>query len=117
MGKSQRTKGAVGEREAAALISKIFNTEASRSARNGVDAAEDVHHNIVGLHVEIKRVEKLNVPAALEKAKSDAKSKIPSLWHRRNRSEWLVTVYADDLLPLVHLIEAHHLRNAKTANE
>lgn len=107
MGKSQRTKGAAGERELARFISETIGVKAARSARNGVDAAEDIAHGITGLHIECKRVEALNVPAALAKAAQDAGGKIPTLWHRRNRGEWLLTIRAADLLILADLIQAH----------
>ena len=107
MGAKERRKGAVGEREASELIGRIFNTQASRAARNGVDRAEDIHHQVAGLFCEVKRVEKLNVPAAMDKARVDADGRIPTLWHRRNRGEWLLTFRAEDLPILVELYKAH----------
>ena len=107
MGASQRRKGAVGEREASELIGRIFNTEASRNARNGVDRAEDIAHGVAGLFCEVKRVEALNVPKAMEKARIDADGRIPTLWHRRNRGEWLLTIRAEDIQVLVELYRAH----------
>lgn len=111
MGAKERRKGATAERELAAFIRDEFGIEASRSARNGVDAAEDIAHEIAGLHIECKRVEALNVPAALAKAAQDAGGKIPTLWHRRNRGEWLLTIRAADLLILADLVQAHKETN------
>ena len=107
MGAKERRKGAVGEREAAAVIASIFGIDASRSARNGVDRAEDIHHGVAGLFAEVKRVERLNVPQALEKADQDAGGKVPTLWHRRNRGKWMLTLYAEDIESFCAILEAH----------
>ena len=106
MSKMQRTKGAAGERELAELI-RTLGIDAARSARNGVDQAEDIMHSIPGVHVECKRVERLNVSQAMRQATDAAGRKIPTVWHRRNREAWLVTIPAADVLMFAHsLIEA-----------
>lgn len=106
MSKMQRTKGAAGERELAELM-RTLGIDAARSARNGVDQAEDVIHNIPGVHVECKRVEALNISKAIKQATDAAGRKIPTVWHRRNREAWLVTIPAADVLIFAHsLIEA-----------
>lgn len=54
-----------------------------------------------GIHIEAKRVEKLNLRAAVEQAKSDARPKeLPAVFHRRNREEWLVTMPFDSWIQL-----------------
>ena len=116
MGASQRRKGAVAERELAVIIEDIFGTPASRSARNGVYAAEDIAHEVAGLHIECKRVERLNVPQAMDRAALDSKGKVATLWHRRNRSPWLVTVHAAELVMLAELIIAHREKNNATSH-
>jgi post-segregation antitoxin (ccd killing protein) len=104
--KMQRTKGAAGERELAELI-RTLGIDASRSARNGVDQAEDIMHSIPGVHIECKRVERLNVSQAMKQATDAAGRKIPTVWHRRNREAWLVTIPAADVLIFAYsLIEA-----------
>ena len=106
MSKMQRTKGAQGERELAELI-RTLGIDAARSARNGVDQAEDIMHGIPGVHVECKRVERLNVSQAMKQATDAAGRKIPTVWHRRNREAWLVTIPAADVLIFAYsLIEA-----------
>jgi len=94
--KMQRTKGAAGERELAWMLRKLGIT-AQRSARNGVDQAEDILHNIPGVHIECKRVEKLNISQAMKQATEAACKKIPTVWHRRSREPWLVTIPAIDI--------------------
>ena len=58
---------------------------------------------VPGIHPEVKRVERLNVPEAMAQAVRDASrfgDGIPTLFHRRNRSPWLVTMQLEDWLKL-----------------
>ena len=55
------------------------------------------------LHIEVKRVEKLNVPQAVQQAVDDAAAGwMPIVAHRRNREQWLVTM---PLLPLLDILK------------
>ena len=42
------------------------------------------------------RVERLNVPAAMQQAERDADGRIPAVVHRRNRAPWLITMRLED---------------------
>lgn len=55
-----------------------------------------------GVHIEVKRVERLNVPEAMDQATRDADrfGGFPALFHRRSRSPWLVTMRLVDWLEL-----------------
>ena len=56
-----------------------------------------------GIHIECKRVERLNVPEAMNQAIADADrfhDGLPALFHRRNRAPWLVTMRLSDWLKL-----------------
>jgi len=56
-------------------------------------------------HAEVKRVERLDLYTAIRKAIDDAgNDAIPYVAHRRNRSEWLVTVRSQDLIPMANAI-------------
>jgi hypothetical protein len=55
----------------------------------------------VGVAIEIKRQEKLNVPRAFDQLKADAGALIPLLVHRPSRHEWMATLPLTDLLPLL----------------
>ena len=58
---------------------------------------------ISGIHAEVKRVEKLNVHEAMGQAMRDAEKfgdGMPALFHRRNRTPWLVTMRLEDWLKL-----------------
>nr|WP_317413924.1 hypothetical protein [uncultured Solibaculum sp.] len=98
MGKSSQKKGAAGERELAALLHKAgYSTKRGAIPYGGSSDVE----GLPGIHIECKRVEKLNVLAAYQQAMRDAKEgEIPVLFHRRNRSPWLVTMGFDDWIAL-----------------
>jgi hypothetical protein len=96
-------KGKVGERELAAeLRARGF---AARRAQQycGKAGTEDITHDLPGVYLECKRVERLNLLAAYKQAKRDMPD--PSLTavvaHRTNRSEWLVTLSLADFLMLI----------------
>lgn len=94
MGKSQREKGKRGEREFAALC-KQHGYDARRGQQySGVDGEDVV--GLPGIHIECKRVEKLNLYDAMAQSIRDAKTNIPIVAHRRNNAEWLITMRADD---------------------
>ena len=71
--------------------------EARRTAQycgNTGEAADVV--GLPGVHVEIKRVERLNIEAAVDQARRDAKpGLLPVVFHRRNHGKWLATMPAE----------------------
>lgn len=96
-------KGKVGERELCNVL-KNHGFEARRSQQYcGQAGDEDVQHNIPGLYIECKRVEKLNVLKAWKQAKADSagSAAIPVVMHRANRTPWMVTLTLDDFLALL----------------
>jgi len=101
MGKSQQRKGAAGERELAALLS-AQGYECQRGGSLSFGEIPDVL-GLPGIHIEVKRVEKLNVVEAMEQAIRDSDRMLdgmPALFHRRNRKPWLVTMRLEDWLKL-----------------
>ena len=101
MGKSQQRKGAAGERELAALLSAA-GYECQRGGSLAFGEIPDVL-GLPGIHIEVKRVEKLNVGEAMEQAIRDSDRMLdglPALFHRRNRKPWLVTMRLEDWLKL-----------------
>lgn len=95
---NSRQKGARGERELATTL-KAYGYDTRRGQQySGANGDADV----VGLprvHIEVKRVERLNLGAAMEQSKRDARAQeIPTVFHRRNGKPWLVT------LPLEHFM-------------
>lgn len=99
MGKiNSKKKGAAGEREFANFC-KEKGFDVRRTAQfNGkeLDSKADVV-GIPGVHVEVKRVEKLNIHNAMDQAVRDNHGiDIPIVAHRKNRTEWLITMRAED---------------------
>lgn len=95
---SGQRKGRQGEIE----LSKILN-EYGIPARPGAALNFGTVPDVVGIdgiHAEVKRVEKLNVSKAMKQAIRDSEKfgGIPTLFHRRNREDWLVTMRLEDWL-------------------
>lgn len=98
---NSRQKGAQGEREFAAFL-KEHGFDARRGQQfSGSTGSPDVVHSIPWLHVEVKRVEQLNIHNAMSQAQRDCGPKVPAVFHRKNRHDWLVTMTATDFLNFV----------------
>jgi len=102
---SHYRKGADAEREVAAVLSELFGVEVKRGASPYLPGivAPDVY-GLPGVHVEVKRRERVELPAALRQAKRDAQGKVAAVAHRGNRCPWLVTVELADLPALVEAL-------------
>ena len=93
---NSKRKGNFGEHE----LVKILRAAGIDACRNdqmyiGGKGNPDVSAEIWGipLHVEVKRVEKLNVTEAMKQAIRDAEAGVlPVVAHRRNREQWLITM-------------------------
>ena len=101
---NSKQKGAEGEREFANLCKKHgFNVR--RTAQyNGkeLDSKADVV-GIPGIHIEVKRVENLNIHQAVEQAVRDNHNiDIPIVAHRKNKKPWLITMLAEDWFRLFY---------------
>lgn len=101
IGKSSQRKGRAGELE----LVRILN-DYGFPAKPGKAASYGTEPDLVGLpriHIECKRVERLNVPEAMQQAINDSErfqDGTPVLFHRRNRSPWLVTMRLTDWIEL-----------------
>ncbi len=99
-GRSSRNKGANGERELANLLRDNWGYE---TRRGQVFNHQSDIVGLKGIHPEVKRVEKLNVQQAMEQAVKEAQIRndgIPTVFHRRNNKEWLVTMRLTDWIDL-----------------
>ena len=70
------------------------------------------------IHIECKRVEKLNLYDAMAQSKADAGEDMPVVMHRKNRAKWLVTMELSDWIELYREWEAgmaEVMRNLKEA--
>lgn len=97
---NSKRKGAVGEVELANKLKEYgYNTERSVQY-NGKNGQADVI-GLPHIHVECKRQEKLNIYNAIDQAKRDAKNEdMPTVFHRKNRSNWLVTMELTEFMKL-----------------
>ena len=97
---NSRNKGAAGERELAAVLREYgFNTRRGQQYCGANGDADVV--GLPGVHIECKRVEKLNIDNAIEQAISDSKNnEMPAVFHRKNRKKWLVTISLEDFMKL-----------------
>ena len=91
---NSRRKGAEGEREFSKLC-REHGYECRRGQQYSGIGGDDVV-GLPGVHVEVKRVEKLNLQAAMAQSVRDSKGKLPIVAHRRNREDWLITMRAGD---------------------
>ena len=103
-GKASRNKGKVGEREAAKVLSELLGTEVRRAQQfaGGIDSADII--GVPGLHVEVKRVEKLRLYSAIEQSVNDGGINCPIVMHRTNNHPWLVSLQVGDLVRLSRII-------------
>jgi len=97
MGKASRDKGKRGERELAEQLRTLgLGPDIRRGQQFSGREAPDIV-NLPGIHAECKRVEALNIWAAMKQAISECpEDKVPAVFHRRNNSEWLVTMRLED---------------------
>ena len=101
---NSRQKGARGEREWRDFL-RSLGLEARRGQQfaGGTDSP-DVVGGWPDTHAEVKRVEALNIHAAVEQAVRDAGSNVPYVAHRKNGKPWLITIRAEDVNRFASLV-------------
>ena len=97
---NSKSKGKRGELELARKL-REHGYDCRRSQQYaGINGDAD----LVGLphiHIECKRVERLNIYDAVAQAKRDTKDvDKPTVFHRKNNCEWLVTMTLDDWIEI-----------------
>lgn len=97
---NSRSKGKNGELELSHELNK-YGYEVRRSAQFcGKNGDADVV-GIPNLHIECKRVERLDYYSAMEQSIRDARDwETPVVMHRKNRKDWLVTMRLEDFIEL-----------------
>lgn len=97
---NSRAKGAAGERELAGKL-RDYGYDARRGQQySGANGDADVV-GLPGIHIEVKRVERLNIDEAMEQARRDAREgEIPAVFHRKNGQPWKVTMDFDPWMEL-----------------
>lgn len=105
MALNSRDKGRRGENELSKALNEYgYHTE-RMSQYCGKTGVPDVQ-GLFGVHIECKRVEKLNIETAMQQSRSDAREgEIPVVVHRRNRHGWLVTMDLDKWIELYKVWE------------
>lgn len=100
---NSRAKGARGERAWRDLLREHGWTTARRGQQysGSPDSPDVVCPELEGVHWEVKCVERLNLGDAMSQATRDAGERMPVVAHKRNRTDWLVTMRAADFLRLL----------------
>ncbi|HIU85185.1 MAG TPA: hypothetical protein IAC66_07470 [Candidatus Aphodousia gallistercoris] len=101
MGKSQRTKGAVGEREVCHLIQDVLGVNAKRNLSQTREGGCDI---AVGpYHVEVKRRARIgNIYDWIEQAEASCQNgERPVVFCRADKKKWLVVMSAEEALRLL----------------
>lgn len=108
MSASQRNKGARGELEVIHLLRDAGWKDARRTSDGrGQQTRGDVTNGPAGVHIEVKRQERGNVPVWLRQAQADAgELDVPVVVHRPSRMGWMATLPFEDLLELLALRDA-----------
>lgn len=101
MGKQSQRKGAAGEMELVTVLNKYgFNVKRGGSMNFGT--VPDVY-GLDGVHIECKRCEKLRLSEWMQQSIRDAErfnDGVPTVFHRRNRQGWYVTMRLDDWMKI-----------------
>lgn len=105
IGRSSKRKGKIGELEVVNLLKAAgFNAHRSVQYCGATGDAPDVVVEGFPLHIEVKRVEKLNLKQAYQQAvhdsKENGKNNIPAVFHRGSHQPWMVTFSLEDFLKL-----------------
>lgn len=101
MGSSSQRKGRAAELELARILrGRGYDVRAGAARSFG---SEPDLTGLPGVHIECKRSERLNVPEAMAQAARDSDrfhDGAPTVFHRRSREPWLVTMKLTDWLEL-----------------
>lgn len=104
IGRSSKRKGKIGELEVVNLLKAAgYNAHRSVQYCGATGDAPDVVVEGLPLHIEVKRVERLNLKQAYQQAVHDSKkngNNVPVLFHRLSYQPWMVTLSAKDFLEL-----------------
>ena len=96
---NSRAKCAAGERELANRLKELGLTARRGQQFCGANGDADVVcEELSSYHLEVKRVESLNIHDAISQAVRDGKDKTPVVVHRKNGKPWLVTMFLEDWL-------------------
>ena len=104
---NSKMKGKAGELEACKVLERILGINFERSVQYCGRAGDADIKGVDGLHLEVKRVEKMNLYDAMKQAESDAPDdKVPVVMHRKNRKGWVMIINAEDMISFAHAVLA-----------
>ena len=103
---NSRSKGKRGELELCRKL-REYGYSCSRSVQYcGANGDADVV-GLPGIHIECKRVERLNLTDAMHQAMRDTRAgELPAVFHRRNDEPWLVTMPLESWIEIYREWEA-----------
>lgn len=102
---NSKWKGSEGERELAGYLRQEGYKARRGQQYSGVEGKDVL--GVPGVHIEVKRTEKLRLSEAMSQSRSDAgEHEIPVVAHRRSREPWLVTMLFEDWVKLYREHEA-----------
>lgn len=111
---NSKAKGKKGELELSKKLKEYgYNTRRSvQYCGKAVDGQADIV-GLPGIHIECKRVEKLNIQEAINQAIYDSGKvdlpfgyNLPTVFHRKNNCDWLVTMPLDDWIEIYRVYES-----------
>lgn len=102
---NSKQKGKRGELELAKILRDygFDNAKRGQQFKGGTDSPDVI--GIEGVHIECKRVEKLNIYDAMEQAEHDCGTNIPTVMWRKNNKKWLVTLNLNDFLMMIRRLK------------
>jgi hypothetical protein len=88
------------------VLKESFGWDAERSVQYNGNAGDSdlLVRQMPAMFLECKRVQSLSVSKAMETAVRQAGSKLPCLFHRRDREPWLLTIRLADLMELCRMV-------------
>ncbi len=102
MGRTSQRKGSNGEKELVGLLQNAGYTDVIQPPQPTYGKRPDVE-GLDGVHIEVKRKERISLYEAMEQAQADAlkfRDGVPCVFHRRNRKPWLVVMKFSDWLEM-----------------
>lgn len=112
-GKASKDKGARGER----MLSAFLNSFGLHTHRGYVHCGQSDLVDLLGIHVECKNVERLNVRAAMEQAIRETgkrKDGMPTVFWKASRKPWLTIMLTEDWVKLYLMARGKtHERNTE----
>ena len=102
---NSRAKGVRGELEWAKWLRDNLGVSEARRGQQfsgGIDSPDVI--GLKGTHVEVKRVQKLNISNGMAQAIRDSGDNLPYVAHRKNGEEWMITIRARDVIGFKELL-------------